>query len=194
MAIRGASGTGVTDGDGERAHTKWQGAKVVSIQPETPSAKSFRLSLPAPSCHLAGQHYVVRLTAPDGYTASRSYSVVFLVLGHEFNEIELTVERLNGGEVSTFLDDVVKVGDEIEVRGPVGGRFVWTHLRVLLVGGGSGTVPLMAMLRLCAARERRISASRLSPCAHPPTCTTRMRCSGRRRRSCSRVAPEGYPR
>ena len=124
----------------------WQTATVVGTRDETPRARTFRLALPEPSAHLPGQHYVVRLTAPDGYTASRSYSVASPPDGT--NEIELTVERLEEGEVSTYLHDVVEPGDELEVRGPIGGWFVWDGTTpALLVGGGSGVVPLMAMLR-----------------------------------------------
>ena len=131
----------------------WQPATVVAIRDETPRAKTFRLMLARPVEHLAGQHYVVRLTAPDGYTASRSYSVASAPDGSA--EIELTVERLAGGEVSTFLHDVVVPGDEIEVRGPIGGWFVWRgDTPALLVGGGSGVVPLMAMLRLARRTGR----------------------------------------
>jgi ferredoxin-NADP reductase len=125
----------------------WQTATVVGIKRETARAKTLRLALAVPSRHLAGQHYVVRLTAPDGYTASRSYSVASAPDGSP--EFELTVERLEGGEVSEFLHDVVIPGDELEVRGPIGGWFVWHgDTPALLVGGGSGVVPLMAMLRL----------------------------------------------
>jgi ferredoxin-NADP reductase len=125
----------------------WQTATVVAIRAETPRAKTFRLALAEPAGHLAGQHYVVRLTAPDGYTASRSYSAATPSDGS--NEIELTVERLDHGEVSGFLHDVVEVGDELELRGPIGGWFVWDgESPAVLVGGGSGVVPLMAMLRL----------------------------------------------
>jgi ferredoxin-NADP reductase len=125
----------------------WQMAKVIGIRIETARAKSFRLVLEGPSEHLAGQHYVVRLTAPDGYTAQRSYSVASAPDGS--NEIELTVERLEGGEVSMFLHDEVVVGDDLEVRGPIGRWFVWEGTTpAVLVGGGSGVVPLMAMLRL----------------------------------------------
>ena len=131
--------------------TSWQTATVVAIRPETVRAKTFRLALTHPAPHRAGQHYVVRLTAPDGYTASRSYSVASAPDGSA--EIELTVERLEDGEVSTFLHDEVAVGDELEVRGPIGGWFVWDgDTPALLVGGGSGIVPLMAMLRLARAR------------------------------------------
>ena len=101
----------------------------------------------------------MRLTAPDGYTASRSYSVASAP--DDTGEIELTVERLDGGEVSGFLHDVVEVGDELEVRGPIGGWFVWPGDRpALLVGGGSGVVPLMAMLRH-ARRDGRADLLRL---------------------------------
>jgi ferredoxin-NADP reductase len=131
----------------EGAPLRWQHAAVIGIRPETPSAKTFRLRLERPSGHLAGQHYVVRLTAPDGYTASRSYSVASPPDGSA--EIELTVERLPEGEVSMFLHDELVVGDELEVRGPIGRWFVWEgNLPAVLVGGGSGIVPLMAMLRL----------------------------------------------
>jgi ferredoxin-NADP reductase len=124
----------------------WQTATVVAVRPETARAKTFRLALERPSAHLAGQHYVVRLTAEDGYTASRSYSVASAPT--DGNEIDLTVERLDEGEVSTFLHDELIVGDEIEVRGPIGGWFVWKGDQpALLVGGGSGLVPLMSMLR-----------------------------------------------
>jgi ferredoxin-NADP reductase len=125
----------------------WQIATVTEVRPETRTAKTFRLTLPAPSLRLAGQYYVVRLTAPDGYTASRSYSVASAP--NDSGEIELTVERLDGGEVSEFLHDSVIVGDELEVRGPIGLWFVWdARTPAVLVGGGSGIVPLMAMLRL----------------------------------------------
>jgi ferredoxin-NADP reductase len=131
----------------------WHAATVVAIRDETPSAKTFRLAIDVPTGHRAGQHYVVRLTAPDGYTASRSYSVASAPDGSA--EFELTVERFDDGEVSTFLHDVVEVGDELEVRGPIGGYFVWDATSpALLLGGGSGVVPLMAMLRLARAAGR----------------------------------------
>lgn len=125
----------------------WFTATVVAIRDETRRAKTFRLRLPHRSDHLAGQHVVVRLTAPDGYRAQRSYSVASAP--DSTDELELTVELLPGGEVSSFLHDVVVVGDQLELRGPLGGFFVWDGVApALLVGGGSGVVPLMAMLRL----------------------------------------------
>jgi ferredoxin-NADP reductase len=130
-----------------RAVTRWQTATVVSLRDETSRAKTLRVRLERPSLHLAGQHYVIRLTAPDGYTASRSYSVASAPDGSP--ELEFTVERLEDGEVSGFLHDGVEPGDELEVRGPIGGWFVWDGTTpAVLVGGGSGVVPLMAMLRL----------------------------------------------
>jgi ferredoxin-NADP reductase len=137
----------------------WQTATVTDIRRETPRVKTFRLALAQPSEHLAGQHYLVRLTAPDGYAAQRSYSVGSPPDGG--NEIELTVERLPDGEVSTFLHDELAVGDTLEVRGPIGGWFVWDGAGpALLIGGGSGVVPLMAMLRL-ARRTPGASPARL---------------------------------
>jgi ferredoxin-NADP reductase len=134
----------------------WQPATVVSVREETRRAKTFRLRLAEPTPHVPGQHYVIRLTAPDGYTASRSYSVASAP--DDSGEIEVTVERLDDGEVSTFLHDDVVPGDELEVRGPIGGWFVWNATSpALLIGGGSGVVPLMAMLR----EARRAGASDL---------------------------------
>ncbi len=134
----------------------WRAARVVAIRDETPRARTIRLALDAPAHHAAGQHYVVRLTAEDGYTASRSYSISSAP--DDSNEFELTVERLEDGEVSEFLHDVLEPGDELEVRGPIGGWFVWDgDTPALLVGGGSGVVPLMAMLR----HARRLGRSDL---------------------------------
>jgi len=131
----------------------WQTARVLAVRDEAPRVKTFRLGLDAPTGHRAGQHYVLRLTAPDGYTAQRSYSVASAPDGG--NELELTVERLEDGEVSGYLHDVLEPEDELEIRGPIGGWFVWDgDSPALLVGGGSGIVPLMAMLRLARATGR----------------------------------------
>ena len=132
----------------------WLVARVVAARPETATARTLRLALPRPVPYLAGQHLVVRLTAPDGYTAQRSYSLASAP--DDSAEVELTVERLPDGEVSSFLCDVVEPGDELEVRGPIGGWFVWRgDAPALLVGAGSGVVPLMSMLRYArrAGRE-----------------------------------------
>ena len=115
------------------AGSPWYPATVIGIAHETARAKTFRLQLPMPMDFLAGQHVIIRLTAPDGYTAQRSYSVASAPDGSD--QLELTVERLEDGEVSSFLHDVVEVGDELEVRGPLGGFFVWDGASpALLVG------------------------------------------------------------
>jgi ferredoxin-NADP reductase len=127
----------------------WQLGTVVSIVPETPHVKTFTLKLPNWTPHLAGQHYDLRLTADGGYQAERSYSIASPP--EQTGEIALTVELVQEGEVSGYLFEGVAVGDELELRGPIGGYFVWrgepTSPPLLLVGGGSGVVPLMAMLR-----------------------------------------------
>jgi ferredoxin-NADP reductase len=134
------------DGLTQRAPGQWQIATVATIKTETPHVKSFQLDLPMWMPHLPGQHYDVRLTAPDGYSAQRSYSIASSPLDE--GRIELTVDRLADGEVSPYLHDVLEDGDQVEVRGPFASYFVWHgEAPVLLVGGGSGVVPLMAMLR-----------------------------------------------
>jgi ferredoxin-NADP reductase len=141
---------------------EWRIATVADIRPETPTVKTFRLELPNWQPHLAGQHYDLRLTAEDGYQAQRSYSIASSPT--DTGALELTVERLEDGEVSGFLHDVAVVGDRIEVRGPIGGFFVWDAARggpVLLIGGGSGVVPLMAMLRHRAAIGASVPATLL---------------------------------
>jgi ferredoxin-NADP reductase len=130
----------------QRAPGRWQVATVTAIRRETPRVKSFRLELPMWMPHLPGQHYDVRLTAPDGYRAQRSYSVASSPLDE--GRIELTIDLLADGEVSPYFHEVVLEGDQVEVRGPFASYFVWRgESPALLVGGGSGVVPLMAMLR-----------------------------------------------
>ena len=127
---------------------EWQIATVKAIRPETREVKTLTLSLPDWIEHRPGQHYDIRLTAADGYSAQRSYSVASEP--ERKGEIDITVERIADGEVSKYLDDTVTVGDRFEVRGPIGGYFVWDRSiggPLLLVAGGSGVVPLMAMLR-----------------------------------------------
>jgi ferredoxin-NADP reductase len=130
----------------QRAPGRWQIGTVTQVKRETPRVKSFRIELPMWMPHLPGQHYDVRLTAPDGYRAQRSYSVASSPL--DAGEIELTIDRLDDGEVSPYFHDVVVEGDRVEVRGPFASYFVWRgEAPALLVGGGSGVVPLMAMMR-----------------------------------------------
>ena len=134
-----------------RGRLTWQLASVVELVDETPHTRSVVLEVDKWRGHLAGQHVDVRLTAEDGYQAQRSYSIASPPNG---TRIELTVERLDDGEVSPYLTEELRPGDEIELRGPVGGYFVWEPSRggpLLLVAGGSGIVPLMAMVRRRAA-------------------------------------------
>ncbi|MFI9558795.1 ferredoxin reductase [Nonomuraea endophytica] len=124
--------------------TKWQPARLVETRDETPSARTLVFDVPGWPGHLAGQHVDVRLTAEDGYTARRSYSLATT------QGVELTVQRLEDGEVSPYLTQVMEPDDQVEIRGPVGGWFVWRPddpAPVLLVAGGAGIVPLMAMIR-----------------------------------------------
>ncbi len=128
------------------AARRWMDAEVVEVRRETATTSTFRLALPSWEAHVPGQHYVVRLSAADGYRAERSYSIASPP--EDVGHVELTVERLGDGEVSPYLHDEVRAGDTLTVRGPFGGWFVWRGTRpALAVGGGSGVVPLMAMLR-----------------------------------------------
>ncbi len=141
---------------------EWQIATVKSIYTETPHVKTFTLSLPNWKAHQAGQHYDIRLTAEDGYQAQRSYSIASEP--ERQGEIDLTVEKIDDGEVSPYLHDVLLPGDRIEVRGPIGGYFVWeggTQQPLLLIAGGSGIVPLMCMVRHRAAIRDKTPAQLL---------------------------------
>ena len=132
---------------------EWQEATVESVAVQTPEVKSFFLRPPQWRGFMAGQHVDVRLTAPDGYQAERSYSIGS---APETSAVELVIERLENGEVSPFFHEVVVAGDTIEMRGPIGGHFTWGKRDggpLLLLGGGSGVVPLMSMIR-----HRRIVA------------------------------------
>lgn len=135
----------------EKARTRaleWQISTVIRVKQETQNVKTFTLELPNWTPHRAGQYYDVRLTAPDGCQTQRSYSIASSP--EQKGQIMLTVERLTEGEVSTFLHDILIVGDQVELRGPLGDYFVWEADMggpLLLVAGGSGIVPMMAMLR-----------------------------------------------
>ncbi|MFL5615084.1 MAG: ferredoxin reductase [Gemmatimonadaceae bacterium] len=133
------------------ARLEWRVAAVVEVRMETPHARTLVLDVPEWPGHRPGQHVDVRLVADDGYQAQRSYSIAS---APESRMIELTVERLGDGEVSPYLSDVLMPGDGLELRGPIGGYFVWDVSHggpLLLIAGGSGIVPLMAMLRHRAA-------------------------------------------
>ncbi len=139
----------------------WQLATVLDLLDETPRCKSIGLAVPDWPGHRAGQHVDVRLTAEDGYQAQRSYSIAS---GPEDSQLVLTVERLDDGEVSLYLADELRAGDQIELRGPIGGYFIWDESLggpLVLVAGGSGIVPLRAMLRHWAAGARDTTVSLL---------------------------------
>ena len=145
-----------------RASIDWQIATIKNIRTETPNVKTFTLALNNWMPHQAGQHYDIRLTAVDGYQAQRSYSIASEP--ERSGEVDLTVERIESGEVSPYLHDVLIPGDLIEVRGPIGGYFVWdasTKVPILLIAGGSGIVPLMSMLRHRSSIRNKVSTSLL---------------------------------
>ena len=126
----------------------WRVGTVVALHDETTTARTITLEVPDWPGHVAGQHVDVRLTAPDGYSAVRSYSIASAPNSEK--RVELTVERLPDGEVSPYLTQEVAVGDRLELRGPIGGWFVWRTQQtepIQLIAGGSGIVPLMAMIR-----------------------------------------------
>ena len=147
----------------------WRLSSVVGLRDETPRVRTILLDVPDWPGHLAGQHVDVRLTAEDGYQTERSYSIASAP--HQ-PQVELTVERLDDGEVSPYLTDELREGDLLELRGPIGGYFVWSPggtaahsgpptdggAPLMLVAGGSGVVPLMAMLRERAAAGSRVPA------------------------------------
>jgi ferredoxin-NADP reductase len=155
-----------TDTPSARTPIRWQAATIRRIVQQTPRVKSFFLELARPFAFLAGQHVDLRLTAPDGYQAQRSYSIASAP--ESPGPIEIAIDRLDDGEVSPFFHDVAAVGDEIELRGPFGGYFIWSASvpsereravtdaePVLLVGGGSGVVPLTSIVRHRFARQSR---------------------------------------
>jgi ferredoxin-NADP reductase len=130
---------------------RWLPAQLVGLRSETRTARTLDFDVPGWPGHLAGQHVDVRLTAPDGYSAQRAYSISEAV---DDEMVSITVQQVDGGEVSPYLVEDMELGDMLEVRGPIGGWFVWSpspdapvEQPVLLVGGGSGVVPLMAMVR-----------------------------------------------
>ncbi|HEX5073318.1 MAG TPA: ferredoxin reductase [Gemmatimonadaceae bacterium] len=138
---------------------EWRAATVREVIRETPHAKTLVMDVAGWPGHTAGQHVDVRLTAEDGYQAQRSYSIAS---PPSRSSVAITIERLDDGEVSPYLTDALGVGDRVELRGPIGGYFVWEPSMggpLFLVAGGSGIVPLMAMLRTRAASPARVRDS-----------------------------------
>ena len=147
------------EGTAVRGRLTWTPSKAVEFITETPQVRTIVFDVPEWGGHLAGQHVDVRLTAPDGYQAQRSYSIASPP--EDGMRVALTIERIDEGEVSVFLVDDVQAGDEIELRGPIGGYFTWDVKDggpLMLIGGGSGVVPLMAMLRHRAAEHAPVPA------------------------------------
>jgi ferredoxin-NADP reductase len=145
-----------------RAPIRWHEMTVVEIVDESAHAKTLVLDRAGWPGHIAGQHLDVRLTAEDGYQAERSYSIAS---APEDAQLALTVERIDDGEVSPYLAGELRQGDQLELRGPIGGHFTWRVENggpLLLVAGGSGLVPLMAMLRHRAARKSTIDTRLLA--------------------------------
>jgi ferredoxin-NADP reductase len=147
-----------TDAAASTRRLEWQLAEVRDVLTETYRVKSLLLHLAQPLGHLPGQHVDVRLTADDGYQAQRSYSISS---APENKRLSLTVERVADGEVSPYLVDELRVGDKLQLRGPIGGHFVWTagtNHPLCLIAGGAGVTPLMAMLRHRDKAPRRVPA------------------------------------
>ena len=157
----------------------WRVGTVLALHDETATARTIRLEVPDWPGHLAGQHVDLRLTASDGYSAVRSYSIASAQ--NSERRVEITVERLPNGEVSPYLTQQVAVGDRLELRGPIGGWFVWRSQQaeaVQLIAGGSGIVPLMAMIRsrVSAPAKPRLFACYI-PCANPTGFSIAMNCA-----------------
>ena len=161
------AGAALLGGLTQPASLRWQPARVVAVRPETPRAVTLALDVAEWPGHRAGQHVDVRLTAEDGYRAQRSYSIAS---PPPASVLEITVERLDDGEVSPWLAGEARAGDEFELRGPIGGYFVWDVPRggpLLLVAGGSGVVPLMCIERLRRAAAPEVPATLLVSARDP---------------------------
>jgi len=179
----------------------WQVGTVRALREETSTARTIALGLPDWPGHLAGQHVDVRLTADDGYSAQRSYSIAS---APDDGRLQLTVQRLPDGEVSSYLDDVLEVGYPLELRGPIGGWFVWdpaSTAPVLLVAGGSGVVPLMAMIRTREAADSKAPFRLVYSVRSPDTVLYTEELAERQRRGdgldisyvYTRTTPSGWP-
>lgn len=181
----------------------WRTGKVVALRDETPTARTIALTIPEWPGHVAGQHVDVRLTASDGYSAVRSYSIASAP--NSERRVEITVERLPNGEVSPYLTQDLAVGDDLELRGPIGRWFVWRGDQpepIQLIAGGSGIVPLMAMIRSRAGAGRSVRFRLLYSVREPAWVYYKdeLRAFSDRDGSVAltyaftRIAPEGWPR
>ncbi|MFI9169894.1 ferredoxin reductase [Streptomyces lincolnensis] len=175
-----------------RAAALWQTATLTEIRRETPHAATFRFAVPAWAGHLPGQHLMLRLTAEDGYTAQRHYSIASAP--DDAGHIELTLDHVEGGEVSGWFHTVAKPGDEVEVRGPLSGFFAWPGDRpALLIGAGSGVVPLMSMVRHHRARELSVPLRLLVSARRPEELIYARELGTETTPVFTRSAPEGVP-
>jgi ferredoxin-NADP reductase len=181
----------------------WRTGKVVAVLDETSTARTIAIVVPDWSGHVAGQHIDVRLTAPDGYSAVRSYSIAS---APSFDQrIEITVERLADGEVSPYLTQNIAIGDELDLRGPIGRWFVWHTDQtepIQLIAGGSGIVPLMAMIRSRLASESKARFRLLHSVREPAAAFYKDELQALSNRGDSlsltyaftRITPKGWPR
>lgn len=175
-----------------RAAALWQTATLTEIRRETPHAATFRFAVPAWAGHLPGQHLMLRLTAEDGYAAQRHYSIASAP--DDSGHIELTLDQVEGGEVSGWFHTVAKPGDEVEVRGPLSGFFAWPGDRpALLIGAGSGVVPLMSMVRHHRARDLSVPLRMLVSARSPQELIYARELGAETTPVFTRSAPEGVP-
>ncbi|MFE9017573.1 ferredoxin reductase [Streptomyces sp. NPDC007808] len=176
----------------DQAAAVWQIATIAGIRRETARATTFRLAVPSWAGHLPGQHLLLRLTAEDGYVAQRHYSIASAP--DESGHIELTLDHVEGGEVSGWFHTVAEVGDTVEVRGPVSGFFAWPGDRpALLVGAGSGVVPLMSMVRHHRARGLDVPLRLLVSARGPEELIYASEYGAETTPVFTRNAPEGVP-
>ncbi|MFD8735185.1 ferredoxin reductase [Streptomyces sp. NPDC059618] len=172
--------------------TTWQTATLTAIRRETPHAATFRFAVPAWAGHLPGQHLMLRLTAEDGYVAQRHYSIASA--SDDSGHIELTLDHVDGGEVSGWFHTVARPGDSVEVRGPLSGFFAWPGDRpALLVGAGSGVVPLMSMLRHHRARSLDVPLRLLVSARSPEELVYAAEYGDETTAVFTRAAPDGVP-
>jgi ferredoxin-NADP reductase len=177
--------------EGEAAGT-WQTATLTEIRRETPRAATFRLAVPGWAGHVPGQHLMLRLTAPDGYVAQRHYSLASAP--DDSGHIELTLDHVADGEVSGWFHTVARPGDRIEVRGPLSGFFAWPGDRpALLLGAGSGVVPLMSMVRHHRARGLSVPVRLLVSARSPEELIYAREFGPETTPVFTRSAPEGTP-
>jgi ferredoxin-NADP reductase len=176
----------------EQVAARWQTAVISEIRRETPRAATFRLAVPDWAGHLPGQHLMLRLTAEDGYTAQRHYSLASAP--DDSGHIELTLDHVSGGEVSGWFHTVARPGDRVEVRGPLSGFFAWPGDRpALLLGAGSGVVPLMSMVRHHRARGLTVPLRLLVSARSPEDLIYAREYGAETTPVFTRGAPEGTP-